>query len=119
MADNEQNDEAAAPSKWAFLLTEQRNPRSEQIDELATLDMLRVMNAEDRRVPAAVGEVLPNIAEAVDRVVDAFGLVREQRYRLGGLCLYLFLRLIIVGCGLRLLLLILLLLIRLSGFARG
>ncbi len=72
MADNEQNDEAAAPSKWAFLLTEQRNPRSEQIDELATLDMLRVMNAEDRRVPAAVGEVLPNIAEAVDRVVDAF-----------------------------------------------
>ena len=72
MADSEQNGEGAASSKWASLLTEQRNPRSEQIDELATLDILRVMNLEDQQVAAAVGEVLPHVAEAVDRVVDAF-----------------------------------------------
>ncbi|MDP6775856.1 MAG: N-acetylmuramic acid 6-phosphate etherase [Candidatus Latescibacteria bacterium] len=72
MADRKRGRGPAGSSKWASLLTEQRNPATEAIDELATLDMLGVMNDEDRQVPEAVGEVLPQVAEAVDRVVEAF-----------------------------------------------
>ncbi len=57
---------------WADLLTEQRNPASEYIDEVSTVDMLAIINREDERVPQAVGEQLPAIAKAVDRVAEAF-----------------------------------------------
>ncbi len=59
-------------SRWADLLTEQRNPASANIDELPTSEVLRVMNAEDRKVPEAVGMVLAGVARAVDLVVGAF-----------------------------------------------
>ena len=36
------------------LLTEQANPASEDIDALGTEQILRVINAEDVKVPAAV-----------------------------------------------------------------
>ena len=49
--------------------TEQRNPRTEGIDRLATVDVLRMINSEDRLVPAAVGDVLPQVARAVDYAV--------------------------------------------------
>jgi len=55
------------------LLTEQPNPASAGIDALPTLDMLRVINAEDRKVAEAVGAELPAIARAVDAIVAAFG----------------------------------------------
>jgi N-acetylmuramic acid 6-phosphate etherase len=51
--------------------TEQRNPRTTDIDRLPTLGILSVINAEDRRVPEAVAEVLPQIATAVDYAVEA------------------------------------------------
>lgn len=51
--------------------TEQRNPRTTDIDRLPTLGILGVINAEDRRVPEAVGEVLPQLATAVDYAVEA------------------------------------------------
>jgi N-acetylmuramic acid 6-phosphate etherase len=51
--------------------TEQRNPRSESLDRMATVDLLRLINDEDRTVPLAVGEVLPLIATAVDLAVEA------------------------------------------------
>ena len=54
------------------LLTEQPNPASAGIDALPTLDMLRVINAEDRKVADAVGAELPAIARAVDAIVAAF-----------------------------------------------
>ena len=54
----------------AALLTESRNPLSEHIDELPTLDMLRVINNEDAKVAAAVAAVLPNIAKAVDEIAS-------------------------------------------------
>jgi N-acetylmuramic acid 6-phosphate etherase len=54
------------------LPTEARNPRSEQIDELSTLEMLRVINAEDKTVAAAVAETLPQIAAVVDAVSERF-----------------------------------------------
>ena len=51
-------------------LTEDRNPAAENIDTLSTLDMLRLINAEDARVPQAIAVELPRIAEAVDRIVE-------------------------------------------------
>ncbi len=54
------------------LVTERRNPASENIDTLSTLDMLTVMNNEDCRVPHAITPYLPQIAQLVDRVAQAF-----------------------------------------------
>jgi N-acetylmuramic acid 6-phosphate etherase len=53
------------------LLTEQPNPASARIDELPTEEVLRVINNEDRKVAEAVGREIPNIARAVDAIVDA------------------------------------------------
>jgi len=53
-------------------LTEQRNPRSARIDELSTIEIVDVINAEDRMVAEAVGEERGAIARAVDLVVDGF-----------------------------------------------
>ena len=53
-------------------LTEQNNPRSTRIDELSTLGIVDLINAEDRMVAAAVGEERQQIARAIDLVVDCF-----------------------------------------------
>jgi N-acetylmuramic acid 6-phosphate etherase len=52
------------------LLTEQVNPASENIDALPTEEVLRIINAEDQKVAAAVAKELPNITMAVDVIVD-------------------------------------------------
>src|SRR6201995_149606 len=57
----------------AHLLTEARNPATEHLDELSTLEMLEVMNDEDAKVAAAVRAELPNIALAVDDIAARFG----------------------------------------------
>jgi N-acetylmuramic acid 6-phosphate etherase len=54
------------------LLTESRNPNSKEIDTLATLEMLKVINNEDKKVAIAVQETLPQIARVVDAVTEAF-----------------------------------------------
>jgi N-acetylmuramic acid 6-phosphate etherase len=56
----------------ATLPTESRNPASEHIDQLSTLDMLRIINEEDAKVAAAVAAELPNIAKAVDAIAARF-----------------------------------------------
>jgi len=56
-------------SKLAGLTTEARNPASEGLDQLPTEEMLRVINAADREVAAAVAAEIPNIAAAVDGIV--------------------------------------------------
>lgn len=53
------------------LLTEQPNPASEGIEALATEEVLRVINAEDQKVAEAVRLQIPDIARAVDAVVNA------------------------------------------------
>ncbi len=53
------------------LLTEQPNPASAGIDQLPTLEMLRVINDEDRKVAESVRAELPQIARAVDAIVVA------------------------------------------------
>jgi N-acetylmuramic acid 6-phosphate etherase len=55
------------------LLTEQCNPASAHIDALSTVEMLRVINAEDRKVAEAVEREIPSIARAVDAIAAAFG----------------------------------------------
>lgn len=54
----------------AALLTESRNPRTEHIDSLPTEAMLRVFNDEDATVAARVAEQIPQIARAVDAIVE-------------------------------------------------
>jgi N-acetylmuramic acid 6-phosphate etherase len=53
------------------LLTEQLNPASASIDTLTTVEMLEVINREDRKVADAVAQVIPAIARAVDAIVAA------------------------------------------------
>jgi N-acetylmuramic acid 6-phosphate etherase len=53
-------------------LTEQRNPRSARIDQLTTLEIVDLINAEDRMVAEAVHEEREEIGHAVDLVVDCF-----------------------------------------------
>ena len=58
---------------WSALQTEQRNPTTERIDEVSTLEMLAIINREDALVPAAVATQLTPIADAVDLVASQFG----------------------------------------------
>jgi len=51
-------------------LTEQENPRTAQISSLPTEGILRLMNDEDARVAEAVALVLPEVARAVDGIVE-------------------------------------------------
>lgn len=53
-------------------LTEQRNPRSRSIDQLATIEVVDLINAEDRMVAGAVGEERAAIARCVEMVVATF-----------------------------------------------
>ena len=66
------------------LPTEQRNPKTACIDRLSTLEMVRRINDEDKKVAYAVEKELDNIAEAVDAIYAAL--------KDGG-------RLIYCGCG--------------------
>ncbi len=54
------------------LATEQRNPRSMQIDTASVSGILEIMNQEDRLVAEAVGTQLEWIGQAVDLIVDSF-----------------------------------------------
>ncbi|WP_392559277.1 N-acetylmuramic acid 6-phosphate etherase [Orbus mooreae] len=54
------------------MVTESRNPNSEHIDNLSTIDMLKVINNEDKKVALAVEKELDHIALAVDAISQAF-----------------------------------------------
>lgn len=66
------------------LLTETRNPLTSEIDTLSTLEMVRLINAEDAKVALAVEKASPEIAEAIDTIAE--------RMKEGG-------RLIYIGAG--------------------
>lgn len=55
-------------SQLASLTTEAFRPELADIDRLPTLDIARLMNAEDAGVPAAVARQLPRISAAIDAV---------------------------------------------------
>jgi N-acetylmuramic acid 6-phosphate etherase len=52
-------------------LSEQRNGTSKNLDRMSALEIVRLMNREDRKVAVAVSRELPAIARAVDAIVDA------------------------------------------------
>ena len=54
------------------LITEQRNPNSMHVDSLSALEIVQLMNKEDKQVPLAIEKCLPQIAQAVECVVAAF-----------------------------------------------
>jgi N-acetylmuramic acid 6-phosphate etherase len=66
------------------LMTESRNPRSDSIDTLSSLEIVRLMNSEDTRLVEAVRAQAASIAQAIDWAAE--------RLRRGG-------RLIYVGAG--------------------
>src|SRR5438876_2238844 len=65
-------------------LTEQRNAASRNLDRMTAMEIVRLMNREDRKVTVAVGREIRAIARAVDAIVSGI--------RKGG-------RLIYVGAG--------------------
>ena len=64
--------------------TEHRNPASKNLDRMSAMEIVRLMNREDRKVAAAVSRQLPTIARAAEAIAKAI--------RNGG-------RLIYVGAG--------------------
>src|SRR6478672_6678663 len=51
-------------------VTEQENPNTTEIDKVSTLEAARLINDEDKTVAAAVEKVLPEIAAAIDKIVE-------------------------------------------------
>ncbi|MDZ5001302.1 N-acetylmuramic acid 6-phosphate etherase, partial [Clostridium perfringens] len=52
------------------LTTESRNPNTIDIDKVSTLEMLKKINDEDKKVAEAVEKELPKIAEAINGIVE-------------------------------------------------
>lgn len=55
------------------LTTEKRNPLTMDIDIVSTDQMVRLINNEDKKVAYAVEKEIPNIARAIDLIVDRLG----------------------------------------------
>src|ERR671939_643082 len=53
----------------ALPITEQENPRSQNLSSLSTAEIVALMNDEDATVAAAVKRVLGDVAKAVDETV--------------------------------------------------
>jgi len=77
-------DDVSRFEEFARLATEQRNPRTLDLDTLDTRGVLEKISAEDHLVAPAVAKEIPYIVQAVELVVATF--------REGG-------RLIYVGAG--------------------
>jgi N-acetylmuramic acid 6-phosphate etherase len=56
---------------YARLPTEQPNPRTRNIDRRSTLEIVRLIGAEDARVPRAVAKVARDVARGVDALAAA------------------------------------------------
>ena len=54
------------------LSTERRNRATQNLDQMSSLEIVTTMNHEDAAVPRAIRQVLPAIAQAVDRVAECF-----------------------------------------------
>lgn len=51
-------------------ITETDNPNTSEIDSVSTLEAVRLINNEDKLVADAVEKVLPDVAVAIDRIVE-------------------------------------------------
>lgn len=59
-------------NKLKNISTEGQNPNTLDIDLLDSLAVLQKINAEDQKVAGIVGKLLPEIAQGVDLIVNAF-----------------------------------------------
>ncbi len=55
---------------FAELTTEKRNPASANIDKVSTLEMVKIINDEDKKIAFAVEKVLPEIAMAIEVIAE-------------------------------------------------
>ncbi|HWS31923.1 MAG TPA: N-acetylmuramic acid 6-phosphate etherase [Actinoplanes sp.] len=69
-----------SPAPPSLSRTELRNPRSAGLDRMSTPELLALINSEDRHVPDAVAEVLPQLAEAVELAVTALSNGNRVHY---------------------------------------
>lgn len=53
-------------------ITEKRNPKTVDIDLIPTIDMVKKINNEDKKVAVAVGKQSKNIANAIDLIAKQF-----------------------------------------------
>lgn len=60
-------------NRYARLTTERGHPATRALDRMSALGIVRLMNREDRRAVEAVRRVLPRVARAVERIVEALG----------------------------------------------
>ncbi len=51
-------------------ITEQENPNTAKIDQVSTLEAVTLINNEDKLVALAVEKVLPEVAAAIDKIVE-------------------------------------------------
>jgi len=51
-------------------ITEQENPNTKNIDQVSTLEAIRLINDEDKKVALAIEKVLPEIAASIDKIVE-------------------------------------------------
>lgn len=58
--------------KLENMTTEKRNPLSENLDKMSALEIVTLMNNEDKKVPFSITPLLPIIAKTVEMVVDTF-----------------------------------------------
>jgi N-acetylmuramic acid 6-phosphate etherase len=65
---------------FQHLPTEARNPASERLDELASAEIVELMNREDATIPAAVAATKDAMAKAIDALAE--------RFRRGGRLVY-------------------------------
>jgi len=68
---SQHTDTKALFTEISNLSTEQRNPKSSDIDAKSTADILKIINDEDKTVPYAVEKELPYIEQAVEVIVEA------------------------------------------------
>jgi N-acetylmuramic acid 6-phosphate etherase len=68
---NKNTDTKALFTEISNLSTEQRNPKSSDIDAKSTADILKIINDEDKTIPYAVEKELPYIEQAVEIIVEA------------------------------------------------
>lgn len=54
------------------LNSEKRNPFSYHLDQMSALEIVHLMNEEDKKIPLAIANILPQIAKAVENIVSAF-----------------------------------------------
>ncbi|MFN2597514.1 MAG: N-acetylmuramic acid 6-phosphate etherase [Pyrinomonadaceae bacterium] len=62
-----------ADERESVPVTEQENPRTENLSELPVAEIVRLMNEEDARVAGAVGRALGDVARAVESIVERLG----------------------------------------------